>query len=60
MTTTLRYSRHGRSRGGLMEYRRCRRCGERYVVEPIGAEVLDDGAASSRIVTGQHQRMSPP
>lgn len=45
------HSRHGRSRGGLMEYRRCRRCRERYVVEAIGSEIVDDGATTSRIVT---------
>lgn len=45
------HSRHGRSRGGLMEYRRCRRCGDRYVVEAIGSEVVDNGSTASRIVT---------
>jgi DNA polymerase III alpha subunit (gram-positive type) len=44
------FRRNGSSRGGDLEYRICTKCGYRYVVSAIGAEVLDDGSAVSRVV----------
>jgi predicted RNA-binding Zn-ribbon protein involved in translation (DUF1610 family) len=39
----------GRSRGGGLEYRLCRGCPNRYVVEAIAVEI-HDGGRTSRIV----------
>lgn len=44
-----RYTRHGQSRGGDLEYRKCKACGYGYVVTPIGLEVHVPGQTTSHL-----------